>query len=71
MPLHLAIDEILQADLLTARSALDGAREAISSNQVPNEEDRLMYEAAIRRYATAVRRFSLWVADGKAPPDLR
>jgi hypothetical protein len=71
MPLHPAIDELLQADVLTARSALDAVRDAIASNQLTKEEAKLMHEATLKEYATALRRFSIWVTEGNIPPDLR
>lgn len=71
VPLHLVIDEILQADLRSASSAIDAAREAIASKQTTKKEGELMLEAALKRYATALRRLSRWAAAGKAPRDLR
>jgi len=71
MPLNLPIEELLRADLLTASNSLDAVRDAIAGNQLTKEEGRLIRAAAIKRYATALGRFSSWVTDGKAPPDLR
>jgi len=62
-------DELLRADLLKARNSLDAAREAIASNQLTNEEGRLIHAAALRRYATALRRFSDLVVYGEVPSD--
>jgi hypothetical protein len=71
VPLDLAIDEILQADLQNAESAMDAAREAITSKQITEEEGQLVLEAVRKRYATALRRFSRWALDGTVPTDLR
>jgi hypothetical protein len=71
MPLNLSTEELLRADLVTARSFLDAVCEAIANNQLTKEERKLIHAAARSRYAIALRRFSSWVVDGKAPPDLR
>jgi hypothetical protein len=71
MPLRLPDEELLRADLLTARNSLDAVREAIASNQVTKGEAKLIYAAAHSRYATALRRFSRLVMDGEVPADLR
>jgi hypothetical protein len=71
MPLNLPIEELLRADLLTASNSLDTVRDAIASNQVTKEEGRLIRAAALKRYASALQRFSGFVVEGKAPPDLR
>jgi hypothetical protein len=70
MPIYPAIEELLQADLVTARDYLDAAQEAIASHQVTKEEGKLIHEAARSGYATALRRFSDFVVYGKVPPDL-
>ena len=56
MPLQLPNEQLLGADLLTARNSLDAAREAITSSQVTKEEGKLIHAAALSRYAAALRR---------------
>jgi hypothetical protein len=70
MPIYRAIEEFLQADLVTARDFLDAARDAIASHQLTKEEGKLIHEAARSAYATALRRFSDFMVYGKVPNDL-
>jgi hypothetical protein len=69
MPHRPLTEELLRADLLAASKSLDAAREAIAANQLTKEEEKLIHAAARSRYATALRRFSDLVVDGKVPPD--
>lgn len=44
LPQH---EEVLRADLATARHSLDAAREAVASSEVAEEAGKLMREAAL------------------------
>lgn len=64
-------EELLPADLLAASNSLDAARDAIANNQLTKAEGKLIHAAALRRSATALRRFSKLVIDDQFAPDLR
>jgi len=71
MSLHRPTEDLLRVDMLAAKASLDAAREAIKDHHVTGQEGKLLYTAALTRYATALRRFSGLVVDGKVPPDVR
>ena len=71
MPLHRPTEDLLRTDMLAAKNSLDAAREAIKDQQLTYKEGKLLFAAAFTRYATALRRFSGLVVDGKVPPDLQ
>jgi hypothetical protein len=52
-----------------SRRSLDAARDAITNNLVTKDEGKLLYTAALSRYATALRHFSSLVVDGIVPKD--
>ena len=67
MPFDRSHEELLRIDVASAARSLDAARDLLSSVDLTPEEATANYRAAFRRYATALRRFSDLVVDGKLP----
>jgi hypothetical protein len=65
MALYNEQEELLRADLIAAKKALDGV--LIRNHKRAKKEATLVYEAA---FAKALRRFSDFVLEGKLPEDL-
>ncbi len=64
-------EDLLRAQVIAAQESLDAARDLIQNDLVTEEEGKRLYQAAFRRYAYALRRFSGFVFDGVVPEDLR
>ena len=65
MAIYSEEEELLRADLIAAKKALDGALSR--KYKLPKKEATLVYEAAATRFAKALRRFSDFVLGRKTP----